>query len=62
MKRLKQYLREQNADDENKQPMPILTALNEMKPLNSPDREMVSLEKYKLEVEQRVTLINDKNR
>ena len=54
MKRLKQLLKEQNKDDENKQPSPILPTNNELKPMNQSDREMVSLEKHKLEVEQRV--------
>ncbi len=52
--RLKQLLRDQSNDEENKQPIPSLAAVNELKPLNPPEREMISLDKYKLEVEQRV--------
>ncbi len=51
---IKQLLKDQNNDEENKQPIPILAAVNELKPLNPPEREMISLDKYKLEVEQRV--------
>lgn len=58
MFRLKQYLKEQNGGDENKQPMPILAALNEMKPLKPVEREMIPLDKYQLEVEQRVILFS----
>jgi hypothetical protein len=51
---LKQLLKEQSNDEENKQPMPMLSAINELKPLNPPNCEMIPLEKHKLEVEQRV--------
>jgi len=51
---LKQLLRDQNNDEENKQPIPMLAAVNELKPLNPPEREMIPLDKHKLEVEQRV--------
>jgi hypothetical protein len=51
---IKQLLKDQNNDEENKQPIPILAAVNELKPLNPPEREMIPLDKYKLEVEQRV--------
>ncbi|CAF0918957.1 unnamed protein product [Adineta ricciae] len=52
-KHIKQLLKEQSNDEENKQPMPILGKDNELKPLGSPERETVSLDKYKIEVEQR---------
>lgn len=51
---IKQLLKEQSNDEENKQPMPILGKDNELKPLGSPEKETVSLDKYKIEVEQRV--------
>ncbi|CAF2858309.1 unnamed protein product [Rotaria sp. Silwood2] len=50
---IKQLLKDQNNDDENKQPIPTLAAVNELKPLNLPEREMIPLDKHKLEVEQR---------
>jgi hypothetical protein len=53
---LKQLLRDQNADEENQQPTTMLSDMNELKPLNSPEREMISLDKHKLEVEQRVSI------
>ena len=34
----------------------MLSDMNELKPLNSPEREMISLDKHKLEVEQRVSI------
>lgn len=49
-------MRDQKEDEENKQPAQALTAMNEMKPIHSPERETISLEKYKLEVEQRVDI------
>ena len=49
MNSVRQYLRDQNGDEENQQP--IVTTVNEIQSANS---EMVPLEKYKLEVEQRV--------
>ncbi|CAF1312819.1 unnamed protein product [Adineta steineri] len=52
-KHIKQLLRDQNNDEENKQPLPILSAVNELKPLNPPSGEMIPLEKHKLEIEQR---------
>jgi len=52
-KHVKQPLRDQNFDDENRNPSPPLSAVNELKPLHPSEREMVPLEKYKLEVEQR---------
>lgn len=44
----------QNSDEENKEPILPLAAVNELKPLNSTEREMVPLDKHKLEVDQRV--------
>ncbi len=51
---VKQLLRDQNNDEENKQPTTTLAAVNELQSLNPPEREMIPLDKYKLEVEQRV--------
>jgi len=51
---MKQLLKDQNNDEENKQPILMLAAVNELKPLNPPEREMVPLDKHKLEIEQRV--------
>ncbi|CAF3848944.1 unnamed protein product [Rotaria sp. Silwood1] len=50
---MKQLLKDQNNDEENKQPIPTLAAVNELQPLHISEREMVSLDKHKLEVEQR---------
>ncbi|CAF1134069.1 unnamed protein product [Rotaria sordida] len=50
---MKQLLKDQNNDEENKQPIPTLAAVNELKPLHLSEREMVPLDKHKLEVEQR---------
>ena len=50
----KQLLQDQSNDEENKQPMESLTTTNELQTSNHPDREMVSLDKYRLEMEQRV--------
>ena len=44
----------ENKTEENKQPTPILSSMNEMKPINSGLSSSVSIEKYKLELEQRV--------
>jgi hypothetical protein len=52
-KHIKQLLRDQNNDEENIQPIPTLAAVNELKLLNVPQREMIPLDKHKLEVEQR---------
>lgn len=52
--RMKQLLKDQTSNEENKRPSPVLSEVNELKPLNSPDCETVALEKFKLEVEQRV--------
>lgn len=41
-------------NDENQDPTNILAENNELKPLNLAERERISLEKYKLEIEQRV--------
>jgi hypothetical protein len=50
-------LKDQNSNEENQEPLPpTLAVVNELKPLNSSGCEMVSLEKYKLEVEQRVNI------
>ncbi|CAF3321174.1 unnamed protein product, partial [Rotaria sp. Silwood2] len=49
---MKQLLKDQNNDEENKQLIPMLANINELKPLNPPEHEMISLEKYKLELEQ----------
>ncbi len=46
--------KDQNNDEENKEPIPILASVNELKPLNTSEREMIPLDKHKLEVEQRV--------
>jgi hypothetical protein len=51
---IKQLLKDQNNDEENRQPILTLAAVNELKPLNPPEREMIPLDKHKLEVEQRV--------
>ncbi len=53
---IKQLLRDQNNDEENIQPIPTLAAVNELKLLNVPQREMIPLDKHKLEVEQRVNI------
>ncbi len=50
----KQLLKDQKNDEENKQPMGALAAVNELQTLNSSEREMIPLDKYKLEMEQRV--------
>jgi hypothetical protein len=47
-------LKDQKNDEENKQPMGALAAVNELQTLNSSEREMIPLDKYKLEMEQRV--------
>lgn len=44
---------EQNADEENKEPSVTLSSVNELKIFHSNDKEMIPLDKYKLEVEQR---------
>lgn len=44
---------EQNGDEENKEPTVVLSSINELKILNTNEKEMIPLEKYKLEVEQR---------
>ncbi|CAF5109029.1 unnamed protein product, partial [Rotaria sp. Silwood1] len=50
---MKQILNNQNSNDENKQSSPSVTSNNEFKSLNSLECEMIPLNKYKLEVEQR---------
>lgn len=50
---VKQLLKDQNNDEENKQPILMLAAVNELKPLHPPEREMIPFDKYKLELEQR---------
>ncbi len=57
----KQLLTDQNNDEENKQPMEELATTNELQTSNLPEREMVSLDKYRLEMEQRVRQQNEKN-
>jgi hypothetical protein len=52
-KHIKQLLKDQNSNEENRQPSSSLTAVNELKTLNPSECEMVSLDKHKLEVEQR---------
>lgn len=53
--RVKQLLKDQNSNEENIEPSQSPpTTVNEYKPLHSDANRMVSLEKYKLEVEQRV--------
>ena len=52
--RMKHFLKDQKEDEENKQPAQALAAMNEMKRIHSPEREMIPLDKHKLEVEQRV--------
>ncbi|CAF3339749.1 unnamed protein product [Rotaria sp. Silwood1] len=52
-KQMKQILNNQNSNDENKQSSPSVTSNNEFKSLNSLECEMIPLNKYKLEVEQR---------
>jgi len=55
--RIKQLLKDQNSNEENQEPLPpTLAVVNELKSLNLSGCEMVSLEKYKLEVEQRVNI------
>jgi hypothetical protein len=54
-------LTDQNNDEENKQPMEELATTNELQTSNLPEREMVSLDKYRLEMEQRVRQQNEKN-
>jgi len=46
-------LKDQSSNEENRQPSSTLAEVNELKPLNSSEGEMVSLDKYKLEIEQR---------
>ena len=53
---MKHLLKDQKEGEENKQPTQTLTAMNEMKLLHSPEREVVPLDKHKLEVEQRVDI------
>ncbi|CAF4093447.1 unnamed protein product, partial [Rotaria sordida] len=48
-----QLLKNQNSNEENKQSLPIVASINEFTSLNSSECEMVPLDKYKLEVEQR---------
>ncbi|CAF0798126.1 unnamed protein product [Adineta steineri] len=52
-KQIKQALKDQNSNEENKQPSPNLASMNEHNLLNSSQGEVLSIEKYKLEVEQR---------
>jgi hypothetical protein len=52
--RTKQLLQDQNSNEENQEPSPI--SVNKPNPLNTTGHETVSLEKYKLEVEQRVDI------
>jgi len=52
----KQLLKDQNTDEENQQPVPSLTTDNELNTLNHTGEGLVSLEKFKLEVEQRVNI------
>ncbi|CAF4404423.1 unnamed protein product, partial [Adineta steineri] len=52
-KQIKQALKDQNSNEENKQPSPNLASMNEQNLLNSSEGEILSIEKYKLEVEQR---------
>jgi hypothetical protein len=52
--RTKQLLQDQNSNEENQEPSS--TSVNKPNPLNTTGHEMVSLEKYKLEVEQRVDI------
>jgi len=47
-------LQDQNSNEENQEPSPI--SVNKPNPLNITGHETVSLEKYKLEVEQRVDI------
>jgi hypothetical protein len=54
LNRIKQFYNDQNSNEENQQPSLNLEANNELKLLRSSQSEMVSLDKYKLEVEQRV--------
>jgi hypothetical protein len=49
---IKQVFKDQNSNEENKH----AGAVNELKPVNSSESEMVTLEKYKLEIEQRVNI------
>jgi len=51
---LKSISTNSNQNDENKELTGKLSEENELKPMNSSVPETVSLEKYKLEVEQRV--------
>ena len=60
--RLKQLLKDQSEDEENRQPSPMLATNNEMKQLNLSESGMISFEKHKLEVEQRVRLIDELQR
>ncbi|UJR33843.1 hypothetical protein I4U23_021266 [Adineta vaga] len=48
-KKTQQLFKNQNSNEENKR----LSSINEMKSMNSLDGDIISLEKYKLEVEQR---------
>ncbi len=55
-------LKDQNSNEENRQPSSSLTAVNELKTLNPSECEMVSLDKHKLEVEQRVNITSKNNK
>ncbi|CAF2708770.1 unnamed protein product [Rotaria sp. Silwood2] len=52
-KQIKQILKNQNNNEENKQSSSIVTSNNEITSLNSSECQMVPLDKFKLEVEQR---------
>jgi hypothetical protein len=54
---IKQLLKDQNSNEENKQPSPTIGTVNELQLLNSSEPQTISLDKHKLEVEQRVNII-----
>ena len=52
--RTRSLLQDQNNYEGNRRASPVLAEMNELKPMHPSDCETVSLEKFKLEVEQRV--------
>ena len=54
-RRSRPSLQDQNSYEENRRPSPVLSEMNELKAISPSDCETVSLDKFKLEVEQRVS-------
>ncbi|CAF5172523.1 unnamed protein product, partial [Rotaria magnacalcarata] len=52
-KSITKLFKDESSDQENEQLILRLAAVNELKPLNLTERQMIPLDKHKLEIEQR---------